>query len=132
MRPTSPARLFSLTGLVALTACGQASSSTGDELFAAVEAAITTDALDRFASAIVHYERPSGSPGENAAIDSIVAGLREAGVPVQVHTFDTYASDPVSATVEIPGAGVSFDRDKGNTTRPWRVLGRSPGAACKQ
>ena len=58
MRPTSPARLFSLTGLVALTACGQASSSTGDELFAAVEAAITTDALDRFASAIVHYERP--------------------------------------------------------------------------
>ena len=109
MRPTSSARFSYAIGLVALTACGQVSSSTTADLFAAVDAAITTEGLDRFASAIVHYERPSGSSGENAAIDSIVAGLREAGVPVEVHTFDTYASDPVSASVEIPGTGVSFD-----------------------
>ncbi len=109
MRRTSPLRLPSLTALVALAACAQGSAATADELLAAVEAGITTEGLDRFASAIVRYERPSGSLGENAAIDSIVAGLREAGVPVEVHTFDTYASDPVSATVEIPGTGISFE-----------------------
>lgn len=47
--------------------------------------------------------RPSGSPGENAAIDTIVATLRARGVPVVVHELSAYASDPVSASVTIPG-----------------------------
>ena len=109
MRPMPAARLSAVVALIAFAACAPASPSTADELAAAVRAALTTEGLDRFASAIVHYERPSGSPGENAAIDSIVVGLREAGVPVEVHTFDTYASDPVSAMVEVPGTGIAFD-----------------------
>ena len=86
-----------------------APSPVASELAAAVRSSITNEDLERLARAIVHYERPSGSPGENAAIDSIVASLEEAGVPVDVHTFDTYASDPLSATVEVPSEGLSLD-----------------------
>lgn len=75
----------------------------------AVIESITTEGLERHARAIVQYERPSGSPGENAAIDSIVASLEADGVPVEVHTFDTYASDPVSAEVRVPSAGLTLD-----------------------
>ncbi len=74
-----------------------------DTLAAAVRSAITQDALTRHARAIVAHERPSGSPGENAAIDYILETLRNAGVPVEVHTFLAYASDPVAAAVEVVG-----------------------------
>lgn len=74
----------------------------------AVLEAITVESLERHARAIVRYERPSGGPGENAAIDSIVASLRADGVPVEVHVFDTYASDPVTAEVRVPSADLSL------------------------
>ena len=83
--------------------------SAADALASAVLESMSVQGLQRHASAIVQYERPSGSPGENAAIDSIVASLRAAGVPVEVHTFDTYASDQISASVAIPSAGLSFE-----------------------
>ena len=83
--------------------------SAADALAAAVLESMTIEGLERHARAIVRYERPSGSAGENAAIDSIVASLTADGVPVAVHTFDTYASDPVSASVGVPAAGLSFE-----------------------
>lgn len=83
--------------------------SNADELATAVTAAVTRAGLERLASAIVQYERPSGSPGENAAIDSIVGFLEAGGVPVVVHTFQAFTSDPVSASVEVPAAGLSFE-----------------------
>ena len=62
-----------------------------------------------FSGAIAEHERPSGSPGENAAIDTIVATLEARGVPVVVHELDAYASDPVSASVTIPGTDFAPD-----------------------
>ncbi len=116
----SSAHVFgtSLVGLLLLSACAQmedrmAAPPTDDAAAAALTEAVlgsmTIEGLERHARAIVQYERPSGSPGENAAIDSIVAALRGAGVSVEVHSFDTYASDPVSASVRVPAAGVSLE-----------------------
>ncbi|MCH7490091.1 MAG: M28 family peptidase [Gemmatimonadetes bacterium] len=79
------------------------------ELATAVRDAITTARLEQHARAIVQHERPGGSPGENAAIDYIVATLRADGVPVEIHVFQAYASDPVSAQVEVIGSGYSPD-----------------------
>jgi N-acetylated-alpha-linked acidic dipeptidase len=83
-------------------------SSEAGVLSEAVMASITADGLERHARAIVQYERPSGGPGESTAIDSVVASLREAGVPVEVYAFDTYGSDPVSAEVRVPSAGLTL------------------------
>ncbi len=69
-----------------------------------VKGSITPDDLMVHASAITQYVRPSGSPGENAAIDTIRATLEAHGVPFAVHELSAYASDPVSATVSIPGS----------------------------
>ena len=80
-----------------------------DALAQSVKDAITTDALMTFSGAIAEHERPSGSPGENAAIDTIVATLEARGVPVVVHELDAYASDPVSASVTIPGTDFAPD-----------------------
>ena len=77
------------------------------ELATAVRDAITPARLEQHARAIVQHERPGGSPGENAAIDYIVATLRADGVPVEVHAFQAYASDPVSARIEVIGSGYS-------------------------
>ncbi|NIP56844.1 MAG: M28 family peptidase [Gemmatimonadetes bacterium] len=65
---------------------------------------ITPATLDVHARAIVEHTRLSGSPGENAAIDHIVESLRAGGVAVEVHTFETYASDPLSASVSVSGS----------------------------
>ena len=95
------------------TACGPAQPSgmeadmNADLLAAAVRTHISPGSLEPHARAIVEHERLSGSAGENAAIDYIVETLQEAGVPVEVHTFETYVSDPVSASVSVPD-GPSF------------------------
>lgn len=83
-------------------------AQTGD-LASRVRSAVTAQRLDRHARAITAHERPSGSSGENAAIDYIVATLQEAGVPVEVHEFRGYTSNPVSASVTVPGT--DFDPD---------------------
>ena len=79
------------------------------ELADAVRAAITPDRLEVHTRAIVQHERPSGSPGENAAIDYIVSTLRADGVPVEVYAFRAFASDPVSARVEVVGSDFAPD-----------------------
>ncbi len=65
--------------------------------------AITAERLDTHARVITSFQRPSGSEGENAAIDYVVETLTAAGVPVDVHEFMSYTSDPVSASVTVPG-----------------------------
>ncbi len=82
---------------------GDAVAQTVAEITETVTAAIATDALLAYSAAIARHVRPSGSPGENAAIDTIVAVLEERGVPVTVHDLNAYASDPIAATVSIPG-----------------------------
>jgi N-acetylated-alpha-linked acidic dipeptidase len=73
-------------------------------LSAAVRSSISPERLDAHAKVITSYERPSGSTGENAAIDYVVEALRAAGVPVEVHEFMGYTSNPVSASVTVPGS----------------------------
>ncbi len=109
--PASKTGLAAAIALVVLPACAADAPAPAtaevDALAQSVKAAITTDALMTWASAIAEHVRPSGSPGENAAIDTIVAVLEAHRVPVVVHELSAYASDPVSASVSIPGTGFS-------------------------
>ncbi len=81
--------------------------ANADLLAAAVRTRVSASSLEPHARAIVEHERPSGSAGENAAIDYVVETLEAAGIPVEVHAFEVYVSDPVSASVSVPG-GPSF------------------------
>ncbi len=93
--------------IVAASAAAPAQRSAGtvgvDDLAADVRELITPAGLEVQAAAIVEHERPSGSPGEFAAIDHIVETLTSAGVPVEVHEYQAYASTPISASIEVPG-----------------------------
>jgi len=93
---------FALTVTASEHVAGQA-----QELTSAVLGAITTEHLDTHSREITRYERPSGSPGENAAIDYIAATLAGAGVPFEVHEFMGYTSNPISASVTV--RGTDFD-----------------------
>lgn len=95
--------------LAALPLRAQSATTTPAEIAKAVRTTITPEALREHAREIVRHERPSGSAGENAAIDYIVQTLRASGVPVEVHTFPAYTSDPVSARVEVPGRDFAPD-----------------------
>ena len=107
--PVQARHLASLLALILTGGCGGTPSrptpSDSVALAAEVKAGITPDELMSFARDIVAHERPSGSVGENAAIDGIVAALTAAGVQVDVHEIAAYASDPVSASVTVPGTG---------------------------
>ena len=97
-------RFFFLLLLPVLgTSCRNPPASSVAELKAAIRKDITPQGLEIQARAIVRYQRPSGSPGENAAIDHIVSTLSDEGLQVDVHTIRAYASDPVSARVEVVG-----------------------------
>lgn len=90
----------------------QSPAQTSDQaaaLAAAVKQAVTPGNLDRHAREITRWPRPSGSPGENAATDYVAATLRTAGVPVEVHEFMAYTSNPVSAEVTVPGTDFAPD-----------------------
>jgi hypothetical protein len=62
---------------------------------------VRSEDLERHAREIVRHVRPSGSPGEFAAIDYIVSELGVDGIPVEVHEFSAYVSDPVRASLRI-------------------------------
>ncbi len=100
---------LSATGIAALLILTVAPPVRAQDrgLTAPVLDAITPERLDAHAREITRHQRPSGSPGENAAIDYVVATLRSAGVPVEVYEFMGYTSDPVSASVTV--AGTDFD-----------------------
>ena len=102
MRPAT----LALAALAAVQAClpeAEPANTDHEALAEEVKAAITTGDLMAWSAAITEHVRPSGSPGENAAIDTIVGVLEANGVPVTVHELDAYASDPVSAAVTVPG-----------------------------
>jgi len=113
MRDTRRTGLHNLTfivgGLMMVAACAappaspSAGSVTVDDLATDVRLLITPVGLQVQAAAIVEHERPSGSAGEFAAIDHIVETLTSAGVPVEVHEYQAYASTPISASIEVPG-----------------------------
>ncbi|MXX70706.1 MAG: M28 family peptidase [Gemmatimonadetes bacterium] len=108
---TAAPAVLAVHGLLFLASCtadAPAPTTTEVEALAqSVKDAITTDALMTYSAMIAEHERPSGGPGENAAIDTIVATLEGRGVPVLVHELAAYASDPVSATVTVPGTDFS-------------------------
>lgn len=79
--------------------------SRATTLARAVQAEITVEAMEEELDSIVQYDRLSGSPGEIAAVNYLVRTLRAEGIQVKVDTFLAYISDPVSATVEVPGTG---------------------------
>ena len=111
----APRALFppSLRGIAAfslvllLTACGDPGAGTGgaNALIQAAQEEITVAAMEEELDSLVQYDRLSGSPGENAAIDYLVRTLEAEGIRVEVFTFPAYISDPVSASVEVPGTG---------------------------
>lgn len=88
-----------------------------------VRATISIGDLERHTWEIVQHERPSGSPGENAAIDYIVTTLRADGIPVEVYQFLAYTSDPVSARVEVLGAPLAPEAITVAFSRAVRGLG---------
>jgi len=92
--------------VLCLPAVGSAQSRP---LSSAVKSSITVQALDRHSFEITRYPRPSGSPGENAATDYVASTLRAAGVPTEVHEFMVFTSNPVSATVTVPGTDFAPD-----------------------
>jgi Iap family predicted aminopeptidase len=85
----------------------EAGGSPGTEevatLIDAVQAEINVAVMDEELDSIVQYDRLSGSPGEIAAVNYLVRTLEDEGIEVRVDTFLAYVSDPVSATVEVPG-----------------------------
>ena len=117
------------------TACGPGERSgmqadmNADLLAAAVRTHISAASLEPHARAIVEHDRLSGSEGENAAIDYVVATLEAAGVPVEVHAFETYVSDPISASVSVPDGPTfsaitsSFSATVGSLRAPLVDLG---------
>ena len=51
------------------------------------------------------FDRTAGTEGEYRAVQYVVDQLTSWGVPVEVHEFQAYLSNPVAATVETLGAG---------------------------
>jgi hypothetical protein len=69
----------------------------------AAQAEIVVEAMDVELDSLVQYDRLSGSPGEIAAVDYLVKTLRDEGIQVRVDTFLAFVSDPISASLEVPG-----------------------------
>ncbi|NNM06676.1 MAG: M28 family peptidase [Gemmatimonadetes bacterium] len=86
---------------------GAATNPAVSSLIDAAQAEITVEAMDEELDSIVQYERLSGEPGEIAAVDYLVRTLQAEGIQVAVDTFLAYISDPVSATVEVPGTDLA-------------------------
>jgi len=95
--------------VLVLGGCGGSENGAGgggegaDALIQAAQGEITVEAMDEELDSLVQYDRLSGSPGENAAIDYLVRTLEAEGIPVKVDTFLAYISDPISASVDVPG-----------------------------
>jgi N-acetylated-alpha-linked acidic dipeptidase len=52
---------------------------------------------------LCEYDRLTGSPGERAAMDYLLAALRAYGLEPQVHEFDAYLSNPRFGQLEVLG-----------------------------
>jgi len=69
----------------------------------AVQGDVRVPAMETELDSIVQYDRLSGSPGENAAVAYLARTLEAEGIAFSVDTFQAFISDPVSASVEVPG-----------------------------
>jgi len=96
-----------LPGLfLALLLTGCANAGTPADVEALIDAAkdeVTVANMEQELDSIVQYDRLSGSPGEFAAVEYLKRTLEAEGIQVSVDTFSAYISDPVSATVDVPG-----------------------------
>jgi hypothetical protein len=95
-----------------LTGCGNSGSPASGEgdtaaavqaLIAAAKEEVTVANMEEELDSIVQYDRLSGSPGEFATVEYLRRTLEAEGIQVSVDTFPAYVSDPVSATVDVPG-----------------------------
>ncbi len=95
-----------------LTGCGDSDSPAAREggtpaavqtLIDAAKGEVTVANMEEELDSIVQYDRLSGSPGEFATVEYLRRTLEAEGIQVLVDTFPAYISDPVSATVEVPG-----------------------------
>jgi N-acetylated-alpha-linked acidic dipeptidase len=62
---------------------------------------INSENLSSHLSWFSQVRRDTGGTGEQAAVDYIVSKMKEYGVPVTVHEFDSFLSYPRSATLEV-------------------------------
>ncbi len=93
-----------LTLALVFTACNDTGAPA--DFMALIEAAkqeITVANMESELDSIVQYDRLSGSPGEFAAVEYLRQTLEAEGIHAAVDTFLAYISDPVSASVEVPG-----------------------------
>lgn len=74
-----------------------------EALARAVQSEISPVSMAVELDSILQYDRLSGSPGENAAVDYLARTLEAEGIQLSIDTLLGYISDPVSATVEVPG-----------------------------
>lgn len=114
--PTTPVSLATLLTLTLLTT-GLAAGCRGgggggregrvagnvEALTRAVQSEINPVSIAVELDSIVQYDRLSGSPGENAAVAYLARTLEAEGIQFSIDTLLGYISDPVSATVEVPG-----------------------------
>ena len=98
-----------LLGLSAGVGCQVETASSVNDLLLTVRQEIAPEGLREQAEAIVQHQRPSGSPGENAAIDHIVRTLESDGILVDVHTFSAYVSNPVEARIDVVGNNIELE-----------------------
>ena len=88
---------------------GEAGDAAVRSLAGEIREAVSSAELEAHTRAIVQHARPSGGPGENAAIDYLVGVLQQDGIATEVHTFDALVSDPIHASVEVPAAGLTLE-----------------------
>jgi Iap family predicted aminopeptidase len=96
----------SLPLLAAILVVGCTESGGPNDLQSLIDAAsreVTVANMELELDSIVQYDRLSGSPGEFAAVEYLRRTLEAEGIQVSVDTFQAYISDPVSASVEVPG-----------------------------
>lgn len=72
-------------------------------LDATVRRQISKKEMRKHLEYLCSFDRTSGTEGEYRAVQYIVDQLKGWGVPVEVHEFQAYLSNPVSATVETLG-----------------------------
>lgn len=86
-----------------------------NEVERALLASISVDEMWRHLEAICRHDRLSGGPGEAKAIDYIVGVLEGYGLPVDVHEFDAYLSNPVLGRLEVLDAAAGVVAVKAKT-----------------
>jgi N-acetylated-alpha-linked acidic dipeptidase len=74
------------------------------KLDAAVRRQISKREMQKHLDYLCSFVRTAGTEGEHRAVQYVVDQLTAWGVPVEVHEFQAYLSNPVAAVVEVVGA----------------------------